>query len=83
MLGIDIALLVLGGAVLVGVAALIGARIDSRSRNRRRLGARNAELEKQRLEETCTVCGEPIEPARDVWADDRWWHQRCYREALG
>lgn len=84
MLGIDIALLV-GGAVLVVVAAgVIGGRLESRleARRRRLQGERNAEQEKRRLEERCTICSGSIDPAHDVWDAGRWWHTACYREAL-
>ncbi|HEY1547831.1 MAG TPA: hypothetical protein VGG28_08425, partial [Kofleriaceae bacterium] len=71
MLGIDIALLAGGGALLVVAAALIGGRIGARgeARRRRALGERNAELEKQRLDEQCAVCGAAIDPAHDVFDD--------------
>ena len=84
MLGIDIALLV-GGAVLMVIAAgVVGGRVGSRleARRRRLQGARNAEHEKQRLEERCTVCGTSIDPSSDIWDAGRWWHKACYREAL-
>jgi hypothetical protein len=84
MLAIDIALLV-GGAVLVMVGASVvggwlGPRLEAR---RRRLeGERNAEHEKRRLAEICTICGTPIDPAHDLWDADQWWHRACYRESL-
>jgi fructose-1,6-bisphosphatase/sedoheptulose 1,7-bisphosphatase-like protein len=84
MLGIDIVLLV-GGAILVVIAAgAIGGRVGSRleARRRRLQGQRNAEQEKRRLEERCTVCNAAIDPAHDVWDAGRWWHQACYRESL-
>src|SRR5215470_5763636 len=82
MPGIDIALLV-GGAVLVVIAAgVVGGRVGSRleARRRRLQGARNAEQEQRSLEERCAVCGSSIDPSRDVWDGDRWWHKACYRE---
>jgi len=84
MLAIDIALLVGGGVLLVAAAFVVGGRIERRAKaqERRQLGARNAELEKQRLEESCTVCGESIDPKHDVFDSGRWWHKGCYREAL-
>ena len=84
MLGVDIALLAVGGALLVVAAALIGGRIGARTEARRhRLqGQRNAEHEKQRLEERCSVCGATIDPSQDVWDLDRWWHRKCYREVV-
>jgi hypothetical protein len=84
MLGIEIALLVGGALLFVVVAGLIGGRLGSRSEaHRHRLqGQRNAGHEQRRLEERCTVCGEPIDPARDVWDTGQWWHQGCYRELL-
>jgi hypothetical protein len=84
MLGIDIALLAGGGALLVVAAALIGGRLGARgeARRRRAQGERNAELEKQRLDEQCAICGEPIDPEHDVLDNGRWWHQKCFREAM-
>jgi hypothetical protein len=84
VLGIDIALLAGGGALLVVAAALIGGRIGARgeARRRRAQGERNAELEKQRLDEQCAVCGESIDPEHDVFEDGRWWHQTCFRQAV-
>jgi ribosomal protein L37AE/L43A len=84
MLGIDIALLAGGGALLVVAAALIGGRFGARgeARRRREQGERNAELEKQRLDERCAVCGESVDPAHDVFDNGRWWHQTCFREAV-
>jgi len=82
MLGIDIALLV-GGAILVMAAAgLLGGRFGSRleARRRRLQGERNAEQEKLRLAERCTVCGNSVDPAHDIRDADQWWHQACYRE---
>ena len=84
MLGIDIALLV-GGAILVMAAsALLGGRFGSRleARRRRLQGERNAEQEKLRLAERCTICGTSIDPARDIRDAGQWWHQACYRESL-
>ncbi|TMQ08429.1 MAG: hypothetical protein E6J90_40450 [Deltaproteobacteria bacterium] len=84
MLGIDIALLVGGAALLVIAAAAVGGRLGSRleARRRRLQGAHNAEQEKQHLEELCTVCGTSIDPSNDVWDAGRWWHKACYREAI-
>jgi len=84
MLAIDIALLVGGGALLVAVTALVGGRLGPRleARRRRLQGERNAELEKRRAAELCTICGTPIDPAHDLWDAGRWWHQACYRESL-
>lgn len=84
MLGIDIALLVGGAALVVVAAALIGGRLGPRAeaRRRRRQGQANAEQEQRRLEERCSVCGASIDPVHDVWDAGQWWHQRCYREAL-
>jgi hypothetical protein len=84
MLGIDVALLVGGGALVVVVAALLGGRLGARgeARRRRAQGERNAEQEKQRLEERCTICGTSIDPEHDVWDSGQWWHQKCYREAV-
>jgi hypothetical protein len=84
MLAIDIALLV-GSAVLVMVgAAVVGGRLGPRleARRRRLQGERNAEYEKRRLAEICTICGTPIDPAHDLWDAGQWWHQACYRESL-
>jgi len=84
MLAIDIALLVGGGVVLVFVAAVIGGRVNARTevRRRRQLGAQNAEDEKRRLDERCTICDGAIDPAHDVWDAGRWWHRACYRESV-
>ncbi|HEX3758214.1 MAG TPA: hypothetical protein VHW23_05890 [Kofleriaceae bacterium] len=84
MLGIDIALLVGGAALLVAVAAVVGGRLGPRldDRRRRQQGERNAEQERRRLAELCTVCGTPIDPAHDLWDADQWWHRACYRESL-
>jgi ribosomal protein L37AE/L43A len=84
MLVIDIALLVGGGVLAVVAAALIGGRFGARSeaRRRREQGERNAELEKQRLDERCAVCGELVEPEHDVFDAGHWWHQKCFREAV-
>lgn len=84
MLGIDIALLVGGAVLLVVTAGLIGGRLGVRFEARRRhlLGEQNAEREKRLLEERCTVCGESIDPARDVRDAGQWWHRACYRELL-
>jgi hypothetical protein len=84
MIAIDIALLVGGGAVVVVLAALVGGRFGARgeARRRRRQGQRNAEAEKRRLAETCVVCGASVDPALDVWDEEKWWHRQCYREAV-
>lgn len=84
MLGIDIALLVGGAALLVAVAALVGGRLSPRldARRRRLQGARNAEQERRRLAELCAVCGTAIDPAADLWEAEQWWHRACYRESL-
>lgn len=84
MVAIDIALLVVGGVLVVLIAGVIGGRLGSRleARRRRLQGQRNAEQEKRRLEERCTVCSASIDPDRDVWEVGRWWHQACYRESL-
>jgi hypothetical protein len=84
VLGIDIALLVGGAALLVITAAFVGGRMGPRAeaRRRRKQGEHNAELEKRELAERCTVCGESIDPAHDVWDAGQWWHRGCYREAL-
>jgi hypothetical protein len=84
MLGIDIALLAAGGALLVVAVAFIGGRIGARgeARRRRLQGQRNAEREQQRLEERCTVCGAAIDPAEDIFEAGQWWHRACYREAV-
>jgi len=84
MLGIDIALLV-GGAILVmAAAALLGGRLGPRleARRRRLQGERNADQEKQRIEERCTICGTSIDPTHDIRDAGQWWHQACYRESL-
>jgi len=84
MLGIDIALLIGGAALLVAAAALIGGRLGPRldARRRRLQGQRNALQERRRMDERCAVCGDSIDPVRDVWDASRWWHQTCYRESL-
>jgi hypothetical protein len=84
MLGIDIVLLVAGGALVVAAAAFVGGRVGARAEARRHRvqGQRNAEQEKQRLEERCTVCGASVDPAQDVWDSGQWWHSKCYREAV-
>lgn len=84
MLGIDIALLVAGGLVLMVAAAAVGGRLGPRldARRRRQQGERNAEQEKRRLAELCAVCGTSIDPAHDLWDSGQWWHRACYRESL-
>ena len=84
MLGMDLVLLVLAGALVVGAAALAGAKLEKRAeiRRRRLQGQRNAEQEKLRLEEQCAECGESIDPYQDVWELGRWWHRKCYREVV-
>jgi hypothetical protein len=84
MLGIDIALLVGGAAVVVAVAALVGGRLGARGEaaRRRRQGQRNADEEKRRLDEVCAACGTAIDPAHDVWDAGHWWHRTCFREAV-
>lgn len=84
MLGIDIALLVGGAVLLVVAGAAIGGRLGPRleARRRRLQGERNAEQEKRRLAELCTICGTPIDPAHDLWDAGQWWHRGCYRESL-
>ena len=84
MLAIDIALLVAGGLVLMVAAAAVGGRFGPRleARRRRLQGERNADQEKRRLAELCTVCGTSIDPAHDLWDSGQWWHEACYRESL-
>jgi len=84
MVGIDIALLVGGAAFLVITAAFVGGRLAPRAeaRRRRKQGEQNAELEKRRLDERCTICGGAVDAAEGVWEAGRWWHRGCYREAL-
>lgn len=84
MLGVDVLLLVLGGALVVGAATVVGARLEKRAEARRRRlqGERNAAAEKQWLEEHCAACGESIDPNQDVWDLGRWWHRKCYREVV-
>jgi hypothetical protein len=84
MLGIDIALLVGGAVLLVVAGSVIGGRLSPRleARRRRLQGEHNAEQEKRRLAELCTICGTPIDPAHDLWDADQWWHRSCYRESL-
>lgn len=84
MLGIDIALLVGGAALVVAAAALIGGRLGPRleARRRRLQGQRNAEQERRNMAERCAVCGDSIDPVHDVWDASRWWHQACYRDSL-
>lgn len=84
MLGVDLLLLVLGGALVVGAAGLVGAKLERRAelRRRRLQGQRNAAEEKQRLEEICAECGESIDPSQDVWELGQWWHRKCYREVV-
>lgn len=82
MIAIDVALLVGGALLVVVIAGLVGGRVGSRAevRRRRQLGARNAAEEQRRLDERCTICGEVVEPARDLWERGQWWHRGCYRE---
>jgi len=84
MLGIDIALLVCGAALLVVAVGLAGGRLGRRAetQQRRLQGEHNAELEKRRLQERCTICGESIDPAHDLWDAGAWWHRGCYREVV-
>jgi len=84
MLGVDLLLLVLGGALVVGAATLVGAKLERRAaiRRRRLQGQHNAEQEKLRLEERCAECGESVDPNQDVWDLGRWWHRKCYREVV-
>jgi hypothetical protein len=84
MLAIDIALLAGGAMLVVVAAAIVGGRLGPRLEDRRRRlqGERNAEQEKRRLAELCTICGTPIDPAHDLWDSDQWWHRACYRESL-
>ena len=84
MLGIDVLLIVLGGALVVGAAALVGGKFERRAelRRRRLQGQRNAEEEKLRLDERCAECGESIDPAQDVWDHGHWWHRKCYRDVV-
>ncbi|HET7500060.1 MAG TPA: hypothetical protein VFK02_03630 [Kofleriaceae bacterium] len=84
MLAIDLALLVGGAILVVFAASVIGGRLGPRLEARRRLlqGQRNAAQELNRLDEHCTICGAAVDPAHDVWDQDRWWHRACYRESL-
>jgi hypothetical protein len=84
MLGVDLLLLVLGGALVVGAAAFVGGKFERRAelRRRRLQGQRNAEQEKLRLEERCAECGEPVDPNQDVWDLGQWWHRTCYRDIV-
>lgn len=84
MIAIDLALLAGCALLVVVVAGFVGGRVGPRAEARRRkqLGARNAAEEKRRLEERCTICGEAIEPALDVWERGQWWHRGCFRETL-
>jgi hypothetical protein len=84
MLAVDIALLAGGAVLIVVAAALVGGRLGPRldARRRRLQGERNAEQEKRRLAELCTLCGTPVDPARDVCDAGRWWHRACYRVSL-
>jgi hypothetical protein len=84
MLGIDIALLVGGGLVLVLAGAFVGGQLGRRAeaRKQRRQGQRNAEQEKQQLEQRCAICGEATDPSHDLWDREQWWHRKCYREVM-
>jgi len=84
LLGVDLLLLVLGGALVVGAAALVGAKLERRAeiRRRRLQGERNAEQEQLRLDERCAECGEAVDPNQDIWDLGRWWHRKCYREVV-
>ena len=84
MIAIDLALLAGGALLVVVLAGFVGGRLGPRAEARRRkqLGTRNAAEEQRRLEERCAVCGEAVEPARDVWDRGQWWHRACYREVL-
>jgi hypothetical protein len=84
MLAIDLALLVGGAVVVIVIASLIGGRVGARGEDRRRkqLGADNATDEKRRMEERCAICNEQVDPVKDVWDQEQWWHRTCYREAL-
>ena len=97
MLGIDLALLVGVAVVVVAAASVIGGRsLGDRLEKRRReaQGKRNAEDERRRLDETCAACGEPIDPAVDLFDREarssggrgqrpaQWWHRRCWRESV-
>ena len=84
MIAIDLALLAGGALLVVVLAGFVGGRLGPRAEARRRkqLGMRNAAEEQRRLDERCTVCGEAVEPARDVWDQGQWWHRACYRNVL-
>ncbi len=84
MLGIDLAILVGVGALVVFAASLGGRSLGDRLERRRReqQGRKNAEQERRRLEERCTVCGEPVDPATDLFERDQWWHRACWRDVV-
>lgn len=85
MLFVDIAILVAVAAVVaVGVGALSGGALQRRleARRRQRLGERNAEEERRRLAERCAACDLPVDATQDLWEGGKWWHRRCWRQAI-
>src|SRR5438552_2956392 len=70
MLFIDLAIL-FGVATVVAVAAgalggpSLGQRLEAR--RRRKQGEKNAADERRKLVEKCAICGEPVDPAVDLW----------------
>lgn len=86
MLVIDILLLV-GGAVLVGGAAVfaaakLGTRLDRALADRRAkaLGRRNAEALEQR--NTCLSCEGEVDPEVDIYDRGAWWHRACWERVV-
>lgn len=85
VLVVDIAILVaVAGLLVVGGGLLGGGALQRRleTRRRRKLGEKNAEEEKRRLAERCAVCDLPVDATLDLWEHGKWWHRRCWRQAI-
>jgi hypothetical protein len=76
--------LAVAGSAWAATRFFQATRKDRETRRRQALGVHNAEEEARARGEICVVCGEPVDPAADLYDQPTtsWWHRACWREAL-
>lgn len=85
---VDLILLFGAGALVLGLAGLLGSRADKKHKEPdpdpvESLGIENAERLKQEKERRCAECDRAIDPNVDAFDRERWWCRACWVKLHG
>lgn len=74
-----VALIGIGGTAVILSYKRKNETPKERASRRRKQGKYNAETADADSELVCTSCSKAVDPAKDVYTQECWWHVDCYK----